>query len=128
MKVQTQYAGFWRRFAANIIDGAIINVIISLLLVILTISALYYVAAIVSIIYIVGFWVFCSQTPGKMAMDIKIVNTDGSPISFRTAILRFIGNMVSAIVLYAGFFMVAWDGKKQGLHDKIASTYVINTK
>jgi len=37
----------------------------------------------------------------------------------------FIGYIVGALTLVIGFLMVAFDDRKQGLHDKIANTYVI---
>ena len=78
-----------------------------------------------SILYFPGFWAWKGATPGKMMMGIEIVNTDGSPIGFGRAIVRYIGYFVSGIIIYIGFFMIAWDGKKQGLHDKMAGTIVI---
>jgi uncharacterized RDD family membrane protein YckC len=36
-----------------------------------------------------------------------------------------LGYIVSALTLYIGFIWVAFDEHKQGLHDKIADTYVV---
>ena len=45
---------------------------------------------------------------------------------YGTAFLReVIGKFISSILLCIGYLMVAFDGQKQGLHDKIAGTYVI---
>jgi uncharacterized RDD family membrane protein YckC len=38
---------------------------------------------------------------------------------------EIIGKIVSSIILFIGYLMILWDGKKQGLHDKIAGTVVI---
>ena len=65
------------------------------------------------------------KTPGKMVMGVEIVKTDGSPIGFGRAILRYVGYIISSIILFIGFLMIAFDSKKQGLHDKIAGTCVI---
>lgn len=67
-------------------------------------------------------------TPGKKLMGIKIVKIDGSKIDYSAAILRSVfGYTLSSAALSLGFLWVIWDKKKQGWHDKIASTVVIET-
>jgi uncharacterized RDD family membrane protein YckC len=75
-------------------------------------------------IYFVGFWATTGQTPGKMSMGIKVISEDGSSLSWRKAILRYIGYMISSF-LALGFIWAAFDRKRQGWHDKIAGTYVV---
>jgi uncharacterized RDD family membrane protein YckC len=76
--------------------------------------------------YVVFFTGYCGQTPGKMALRIKVIRTDGSPLSYGRAFLREVpGKFISSILLGIGYLMVAFDGQKQGLHDKIADSYVI---
>ncbi|HCB22768.1 TPA: RDD family protein, partial [Candidatus Daviesbacteria bacterium] len=41
------------------------------------------------------------------------------------ALREILGKLASGLILGIGYLMVAWDSKKQGLHDKIASTYVV---
>jgi len=65
------------------------------------------------------------QTLGKMVMGIKVISTDGSSVSWGKALLRLIGYIVSRIPLLLGFFWVSFDAKRQGWHDKIASTYIV---
>ena len=66
------------------------------------------------------------QSPGKIAIGIKIVKMDGTPIGFGTALLReVLGKIVSAIILLLGYIWILFDGKRQGWHDKIAGTYVV---
>ena len=60
-----------------------------------------------------------------MAMGIKVISTDGSPVAWGKALLRYIGYIVSGIPLSLGFIWAAFDAKRQGRHDKIASTYVV---
>lgn len=122
-----EYAGFWRRFGAYIIDAIILGVITQPFQLI-SAEAAGYIGGIISLVYIIGFWTWRGQTPGKMALGVRIIKTDGSPIGLGTAILRYIGYIVSAIILLIGYFMIAWDSKKQGLHDKIAGTYVVKTQ
>ena len=66
------------------------------------------------------------QSPGKIAIGIKIVKMDGRPIGFGTMLLReVLGKIVSAIILLLGYIWILFDGKRQGWHDKIASTIVV---
>ncbi|MDH3960367.1 MAG: RDD family protein, partial [Desulfuromonadales bacterium] len=81
---------------------------------------------VLSISYAVFFTGYCGQTPGKMVLRIKVIRTDGSPINYGRAALReVLGKFISSILLGIGYLMVAFDNRKQGLHDKIADTYVI---
>lgn len=83
------------------------------------------VALVIAAGYFVLFWATTGQTPGKMALGIKVIGTDGMPVNWGKAILRYIGYIISSLVLMLGFIWIAFDGKRQGWHDKIASTYVV---
>lgn len=82
----------------------------------------------IDIVYFVGFWAWRAQTPGKMLLGLRIVRSDGTRIGLGTAILRYIGQIVSAVLVFIGFLMIAWDREKQGLHDKIANTHVVRIR
>jgi uncharacterized RDD family membrane protein YckC len=61
-----------------------------------------------------------------MALRIKVIRTNGMEIGYGKAALReVLGKFVSGILPGIGYLMVAFDLQKQGLHDKIADTYVI---
>lgn len=133
-----QYAGFWRRLVATLIDNAVTSAAGGFLGFWLGLVAAatgvgdtailvlaYTLGFILGLVYYVALWTWRGQTVGKMAMRVRIIKTDGTPITLGTAVLRYVGYIVSTIVLLIGFFMIAWDGKKQGLHDKIAGTYVV---
>lgn len=67
-------------------------------------------------------------TLGKRAVGLKVVDGNDLRINFTTASLRFLGKIVSSMILCIGFIMAAFSVKKQALHDMIASTYVIRVK
>ena len=66
------------------------------------------------------------QTVGKKAVKIRVVGSDdGAPIGYVRAALRYVGSILSFIVLLMGYFWMLWDDNKQTWHDKIASTIVV---
>jgi len=65
-------------------------------------------------------------TLGKMALGIKVVDLNGSRISFGKATGRYFGKIISALILYIGFMMAGWTVRKQALHDIMAGCLVIN--
>ena len=65
-------------------------------------------------------------TFGKLALGIKVVDVHGSALEFPKALLRNLSKYVSMFILYIGYIMIIFDDRKQGLHDKIADTFVVN--
>lgn len=135
-------AGFWIRVVASLLDSFLLatvqfalSLLISLIIGMLGIAmegepavnmVIWLFGASLSIGYAVFFTGYCGQTPGKMALRIKVIRTDGSQLSYGRAALReVLGKFVSGILLGIGYLMVIFDSQKQGLHDKIADTYVI---
>lgn len=64
-------------------------------------------------------------TVGKMALGLKVINKDGSKLNFGQATVRYIGKIISGMILLIGFIMAGFTEKKQALHDMIAGTYVV---
>ena len=79
------------------------------------------------VLYTIGFWAWRGQTPGKMALRIRVVGVDGHPIGVGRAIVRYAGYLASTLVFLGGYLMIGLTPRKQGLHDKIARTYVVRT-
>ena len=143
MEAVTNYMGFRRRLVAWIIDAVILGAIFPIIVLITyfvyyetssgrylegeSLGAGIFYWLCFGIIYFIGFWSWRGQTPGKIVMKIKIVRSDGSPLGIGRAILRYICFLLSTLIAFIGHFMIIWDSKKQGLHDKIARTCVINT-
>ena len=93
---------------------------------------------IVSCLYTVGFWICKRATPGKRIIRAKIIDarTGGWPTNAQF-LVRYIGYIILALPLWLGFIWVslplclgfiwaAFDKRKQGWHDKIARTIVID--
>jgi uncharacterized RDD family membrane protein YckC len=130
------YATFWQRALALLIDWLIV-VVIAMPIIVVAFGASYFsldpvrrsgdlaIALLIGIL-IVGFWRYCGATPGKLAVGVKIVDAStGTTPSTGRLVLRLVCYLVSALPLYLGFLWAAVDRKKQGWHDKIAGTIVI---
>ncbi len=158
-----EYAGFWIRLGAGIVDLAIIlsliysissiaiRVLSSVTPSIPVFSNLHYeqgiiaivgvleqadpgkrdffliiaIASLITMLYMIGMWVWQGQTLGKMVTGIKIIRTDSSPLTFSYAVTRFLGLILCIAMLGIGFLWIIFDSRKQGIHDKIADTYVV---
>jgi uncharacterized RDD family membrane protein YckC len=121
-----EYAGFWIRLGAGVIDLFVLGFVIGMIAYFFPAPVIWLASGIViSIAYWLGFWVWRGQTPGKMAVGIKIIRTDSSLVKWQCALRRFLGYIVSLFTLFIGFIWVAFDERKQGMHDKIADTYVV---
>jgi uncharacterized RDD family membrane protein YckC len=121
-----EYAGFWVRLGAGVIDLLILGFIAGIIACFFPAPVIWVTSGLViSVAYWLGFWVWRGQTPGKMAVGIKVIRTDSSPVKWQCALCRFLGYIVSAVTLFIGFIWVAFDSRKQGIHDKIADTYVV---
>jgi len=65
-------------------------------------------------------------TLGKLALGIRVTDMNGRRISFPRALGRYPAKILSGMILFIGFIMVAFTQRKQGLHDLICSTLVLN--
>jgi uncharacterized RDD family membrane protein YckC len=65
------------------------------------------------------------QTPGKKLLRLKVIRASGEEVGFGLAFVRWIGQGISFLALGIGYLMIAFTRNKQGLHDKIAGTYVV---
>jgi uncharacterized RDD family membrane protein YckC len=65
------------------------------------------------------------QTPGKRLFGLKIIRETGEELTYGQAFLRSIYWVVSLLLFSVGFLMIAFSKQKQGLHDKLARTYVV---
>src|SRR6185436_13650343 len=89
----------------------------------------FVVQVVLPAVAVILFWHYKGATPGKMLIAAKVVDaqTGGAP-STRQAILRYVGYFVSIFTLGIGFAWIGIDRRKQGFHDKIAGTLVIQHK
>jgi len=121
------YAGFWYRFLAGLIDYILIA-IISIILVFIPIVG-WILNIFVSWLYFAIQHSSSKQsTLGMRALDIKITDELGKKISFWRATGNYFVSGLSGLLLFIGFFMIAFTSRKQGLHNLVSRTLCIKTK
>jgi len=143
-----QYAAPIKRFAAMFIDGIVVGAVsfpFGLVLGLIVAASMQgkdpegiqVVAQILgNIVGILISWLYFalmesspkSATLGKMALGLMVLDTDGYPISFGQATGRYFGKILSALPCYAGFIAAFFNEKKQGWHDSMANTVVVDTR
>lgn len=140
------YAGFWRRAVAYVIDIVLTQIFAIMVVVPLSFSLGVATANSVSpeqaellggglgmIVGVLIQWIYFTvmeasglqATVGKRALGMKVTDSDGQRIGFGKANGRYWGKLVSALILFIGFLMVAFTRQKQGLHDVMAGTLVL---
>jgi len=65
-------------------------------------------------------------TFGKQLMKIKVAGEQGERLDLKKSLARNLSKTLSAAVIALGFIWILFDKKRQGWHDKIAKTLVIN--
>ena len=133
-----EYAGFWFRVWAMIIDGFLIYIII--LPILFSIYGSDYLLNnewfpqpmdfllrfVFPFIATILFWKYRQATPGKMVISAKIVDArTGEKPSTGQFVGRYLAYIPSTLILGLGILWVAFDKKKQGWHDKLAGTVVV---
>jgi len=126
-----QYAGFWRRVGATVIDSILYAVLMGLLLgsTVMNAELLTVEGALrsgIGLLLTIILWLKFLGTPGKLLLDCQVVDADSfEPMSVKQASLRYVAYIASILPLLLGFLWVARDKRKQSFHDKIANTVVL---
>jgi uncharacterized RDD family membrane protein YckC len=134
------YAGFWIRLVAWIIDAIALGILTTALGPLLGTGSVVPLedgnfridygagglSGLLGLVYFVGFWAWRGQTLGMMPFNLRVLRADdGGPVDVVRALLRYVGLIISFVVLLIGVIWVAFDSRKQGWHDKMASTVVV---
>ncbi len=145
-----EYAGFWQRLVAAIIDyfilisiGMVFAFITGFIFTLIMFMAGFKISEIekiytlipdplvLSITFLIMWLYFAvfeasgmGATPGKKILGMNVVGQYGDPIGFWQATKRFWCKLISSVFMI-GFIMIAFHERKQGLHDLLAGTYVV---
>ena len=144
------YGGFWKRLAAYILDWIILTIISILVLLVFSASfgallggetfeegnemALLGLTVGADLITLLIAWLYYAgmessskqATFGKLALGMKVTRLNGERISFLRASARFFSKILSVLLFFIGFIMIAFTEKKQGLHDMISGVVIVN--
>lgn len=132
-----EYAGFWIRVWASIIDTLLIFAITMPIYFSMPIDV--YLASLIDFLIsdflisdvlpafaVILFWMYRQATPGKMAIHAKIVDSQtGEKTSTGQCVGRYFAYIPSSLIFGLGIFWIAFDKRKQGWHDKLAGTVVV---
>ncbi len=126
--VTSARAGFWRRFAAALLDAILLGIVSSILKAILGSDSGYGIGLLITIGYYTYFHGSTGQTPGNAALSIRVVDKNGgAAIGYGRAFVRWLVSLVSGFVLLLGYLWMLWDSEKQTWHDKAANSVVVPT-
>ncbi len=145
---QMAFGGFWRRFFAKCVDSLLMAVINSVFVggviallfrspdllnggedtLIMMQAANFLLGTLAPLAYSTWFLGKFGATPGKMALGLRVVSSDGSDIRYQRALGRGLMEWVSGIILCIGYLMAAFDEEKRTLHDRACDTRVIRTR
>ncbi len=125
-------AGFFRRFFALLIDGLLLAVLQTVVLFALggpgnatasLVAGLVGFAA-AALLFVLG-WSRFGATPGKKLLGLVVCDLSGAVgLPLGRAVVRWLGYLVSAIPLGAGYLMALFVPQRRALHDLMAGSYV----
>ena len=137
-----EYAGFWIRAAAKLLDGVLlyfINLGVGMVIgmairsagshtPVVAFSAGAGAGLLVGIAYVTFFLGKFGATPGKLALKLKVIRPDGESLTYGRAFGRSWAEFLNNFTLTIGYIIAGWDPEKRALHDRIADTRVIRSR
>jgi uncharacterized RDD family membrane protein YckC len=123
-----RYAGFWIRVGAVILDAFIFGLPMAIVLILIgqentALGSL--IQTVAGALYAMVGWVRFGRTVGGAIVGLRLVRVDGQPVTYGTALIRYLMIFVSFAALCIGIIWVAFHPRKQGWMDLVAGTYVI---
>ena len=141
-----EFAGFWQRFAAKMIDGLVLygfGVMVER-----AVAHLWFhgraplltenlhewlwfavhvlpINMLIAVLYSVVFIALHEATPGKRMLGLRVIRADGGRVGWPRVVGRYFAEQVSGIVFFAGYVMAAFDEEKRSLHDVMCDTRVV---
>jgi uncharacterized RDD family membrane protein YckC len=145
------YAGFWIRFVAWLIDGIILMVVGSIVQFALlgslttirqplqgasSAEALGAMVGMVGLVFLADMVIGCSYesffvssylraTPGKLALELKVVRPNGAQLTLGRAAGRYFAKRLNTLTGGIGYILAGFDSESRGLHDLICDTRVV---
>ncbi len=140
IRKEPDYAGFWIRFWAYLLDLVVIASINGILVYPIfrltdlpmdersMFAPISIVTAVIFYAYFVLMTKFFRQTLGKMVFGLKVTTLENTNLSWSTVLFReWVGRFISGTV-WVLYIVVGFLPKKQGIHDLFADTTVIHER
>ena len=118
------YAGFWQRILAGIID-LIILIVIEIILIFIPVIGWILSLFVTWLYFAIQHSSTKQATFGMRALDIKITDENHNKIGFWRATGNFYLTVISTLIIFIGFLMIAFTSRKQGFHNLISRTLCI---
>ena len=125
---QLQYVSVWPRAGAIIIDSIILGVVYYILFLIFqnTPSVAGILAGILALAYFIVMEAMWGATLGKMLLRLRVVKTDGTPISWSESVIRNLLRIIDGLFYYLVGAILIWTSPlRQRLGDRAAKTVVV---
>lgn len=144
------YAGFWIRVCAKLVDLFILNLLVTMVAKWMGIwreppnfetmnQVLQYwrdmnvvglgrIALVVGLVYEWFFLWWLQATPGKLILGLKVVRADGARLGHLRIVSRYFAEMLNQLTLFIGYLVVAFDDEKRAMHDVMCGTRVVHKR
>lgn len=139
------YAGFWRRLLAWVIDQVALQIALGLMRAIASLAllrmqegspssgagvalAIVFIAGstLIGAAYFIVCWHQLQGSLGHLAVGARVRDASGyGDLTWLQCAVRYLGCLAAWLPIGFGFIWAAFDARKQGWHDKIASTVVV---
>jgi uncharacterized RDD family membrane protein YckC len=138
---QASHPGLMRRLAAMLYDGMLLFGVLTMA----TLLAMFIlgegpekqIAAghplfqayllLTGIAFFVWFWVHGGQTLGMRAWRLRLLRSDGAPLTTGDALLRCLAALLSWATCGLGFLWILVDAEKLAWHDRLSKTQMVIT-
>ena len=77
------------------------------------------------LVYYIVFWTWKQTSFGGVVCQLRLVRTDGMPLSFADSLVRGLAGIFSLLVFGLGALWIIRDPERQAWHDKDRGTYVV---
>ena len=71
------------------------------------------------------FWTHGGQTLGMKTWRVRLIRTDGKPLTWTNALVRFLAALLSWLPLGLGFAWMLFDRESLTWHDKLSKTRLV---
>ena len=79
-------------------------------------------------LYLISFWRWAHMTLGMQLLSVKIDPMSRGRLTLWKCLLRYLGMILCTYSIGIGYLMMFWNSTRQGLHDKISSTIVLDSR